>query len=70
MHIVAVVKYGHSLCITIPAAIHRAWRLRRGARVVIEQTEVGRATFRPLEVQPYDPMAGRERRARRDRRTD
>jgi bifunctional DNA-binding transcriptional regulator/antitoxin component of YhaV-PrlF toxin-antitoxin module len=67
MHIVSVLKVGHSLCITIPHRIHRAWRLQRGARVIVEQTETGRATFRPLEVKDYDPVAGRERRARRNR---
>lgn len=67
MHIVSVMKVGHSLVITIPHQIHRAWRLQRGARMVIEQTETGRATFRPLEVTPYDPLAGRRNRTRRDR---
>jgi len=71
MFIVSVVKYGNSYCITIPARIRRAWRLTRGARVVVEQTELGRATFRPLEVVPYDSVAGnvnpvgQNRRARR-----
>jgi len=70
MRIAKTYRVGNGVVLCIPSDIRRGWKLAGGEHMVIEMTEPGRFTVRPLEVVPYGESERNPSSGGRTRRPD